>query len=294
MSCTSPLYALDLGVKENGKRAIKILPRRFDLSSLHQLEYRYGKGSVLPLPCGKCLDCRLSKAREWAVRCTLEASLYDDNCFVTLTYDDEYMPEDRKLHRKHVQDFLKRLRHYCSFRYFGCGEYGSKTKRPHYHIILFSWYPDDINLYGSSRLLEKLWPYGFNLVEDCNFATCQYVARYTTKKVYQQEKTDEFLMMSLKPGIGAGWFAKHFDIFEHDAIYGSFGVSNIPRYFEKLAADAAMDLSDVKELRINKASDFKLHEIIQHRINHVEELYKYKADIKSHDYAKKGALRKDL
>lgn len=294
MSCTNPIYALDLGVKEDGKRAIKILPKRFDLSSIHQLEYRYGKNNVLPLPCGSCLSCRLAKAREWAVRCTLEASLYDDNCFITLTYDDQHLPDDAKLHRVHIQLLLKKLRKLYKIRYFGCGEYGSHTKRPHYHLIIFGWYPNDVDKFQSSKLLTELWPYGFNRVDECNFQTCQYVARYTTKKVYSEEKTDEFLMMSLKPGIGAGWFAKHFDIFEHDKVCGSFGVSSIPRYFEKLADLACIDLQDVKQKRIDKAADIKLHELIVHAMEHQEDLYSYKANIKSHDFAKKGALRKSL
>ena len=100
MACNFPIYALDLGLKENGKRNIKILPKRVDMSSLAQLEVRYGKGSILPLPCGRCLACKLAKAREWAVRCVLEASLYPDNCFITLTYDPEqgpYSPQPKYL-----------------------------------------------------------------------------------------------------------------------------------------------------------------------------------------------------
>ena len=137
-SCTRPLYAVDLGIKENGKRNIKILPRRFDLYSYEQLSARYGEKSVLPLPCGKCLACRLNHAKEWAVRCMLESLYHDENYFVTLTYDDEHLPVDGKLHKKHYQDFLKRLRASSGcFRYFGCGEYGSLNKRPHYHFVLF-------------------------------------------------------------------------------------------------------------------------------------------------------------
>ena len=99
--CTRPIYSLDLGIKENGKRNLKILPRRFDLSSVKQLKARYGDSSIVPLPCGQCLNCKLNKAKEWAVRCVLEASLYDENFFVTLTYDDEHYPEDASLHREH-------------------------------------------------------------------------------------------------------------------------------------------------------------------------------------------------
>lgn len=292
MSCTSPIYAIDLGIKENGKRNIKILPRRFDLSSLAQLEYRYGKGNILPLPCGKCLACKLSKAREWAVRCTLEASLYTDNSFITLTYDDAHLPADGKVHRKTFTDFIKRLRHYADIRYFGVGEYGSKTKRPHYHAIIFGWYPDDVKN-GVSKLLEKLWPFGFSYVDECNFNTCQYVARYTTKKIYHKDIDGEFLAMSLKPGIGARWFEKHPDIFEHDSIIGSFGISAIPRYFEKLAEADGLDLTELKEKRIDVGSDMKLHELILHQLDQVEKLYEYKNNIQVHDFKVKGE-RKDL
>ncbi|WNK14987.1 MAG: replication initiator protein [Microvirus sp.] len=39
----------------------------------------------LELPCGKCIGCRIEKTRQWAQRCTHEAALHDENCFLTLT-----------------------------------------------------------------------------------------------------------------------------------------------------------------------------------------------------------------
>ena len=295
MSCNHPLYALDLGVKENGKRNIKILPRRVDMSSLKQLEARYGSGSVLPLPCGKCLGCKLSKAREWSVRCVLEASLYDENCFITLTYDDAHLPKDQKLHRKDLQDFFKRLRKKYDIRYFGCGEYGGTTKRPHYHAIIFGYFPKDWKL-GSSRELSELWPFGFNYVGEVNFESCNYVARYTTKKVFKDVE-GEFICMSTHPGIGAGWLQEHFNIFEHDAIYGRFGsgkVSNIPRYFEKLYEFVdPVKLKSLKDHRIDKGTDLKLHELIQHGMTEKEFLYDYKEAIAIDNFKRKGD-RKDL
>ena len=290
MSCNNPLYALDLGINpDNGKRLIKIIPKRADLSSISQLEARYGHGAVLPLPCGKCLACKLSKAREWAIRCTLEASLYDDNCFITLTYDPEHLPADGKVSKKALQDFFKRLRKITNFRYFACGEYGGQFHRPHYHMIIFGWMPDDVKK-GSSKLLEKLWPFGFNDVKELHFNRCQYVARYTTKKIGSDN--GEFLMMSTHPGLGTGWLNKHWDIFELDKVCGPFGIGSIPRYFEKLAENAGLDLSELKEERINKASDIKLHELLLLSFDRVEKLYDYKNNILVHDFAKKGALRK--
>jgi hypothetical protein len=304
MSCTRPIYALDLGVKENGKRNIKILSRRVDLSSIAQLEARYGKGNILLLPCGKCLACKLSKAREWAVRCVLEASQYDNSCFITLTYDDEHLPEDGLLHRKDLTDFIKRLRKKHEIRYFGCGEYGGsghtvvngKTLehgRPHFHLIIFGFFPGDWKN-GSSREISELWPFGFNYVDDCNFRTCNYVARYTTKKIYKN-LPGEFICMSTHPGLGADWLKEHYSIFTHDAVYGPFGsskVSNIPRYFEKLyeSVDAAA-LQELKGDRIDKGTKLKLHEMLHHSILNVEDLYEYKEAIQIHEFEKKGKRR---
>lgn len=66
--------------------------------------------SPVTLACGRCIGCRLEYSRQWAVRCVHEASLYDDNCFITLTYDNENLPEGGTLVKKHFQDFMKRLR----------------------------------------------------------------------------------------------------------------------------------------------------------------------------------------
>lgn len=66
------------------------------------------KDKPLQVPCGRCIGCRLEKARQWAVRCMHEASLYDKNCFVTLTYDEDYCPES--LIPEHFVLFMKRLR----------------------------------------------------------------------------------------------------------------------------------------------------------------------------------------
>lgn len=69
-----------------------------------------GKGRPIEIPCGQCIGCRLERSRQWAMRCVHEASLHDDNCFVTLTYNDQHIPSDAGLRHRDYQLFMKRLR----------------------------------------------------------------------------------------------------------------------------------------------------------------------------------------
>jgi len=96
---------------------------------------------ALNLPCGKCIGCRLDRSRQWAIRCMHEASLYERNCFITLTYSDEFLPNDRSVNVRHFQLFMKKLRKRFgpNIRFYHCGEYGEKTSRPHYHALLFNF-----------------------------------------------------------------------------------------------------------------------------------------------------------
>jgi hypothetical protein len=72
-----------------------------------------GAGMPLQLPCGQCVGCKLERSRQWAVRCMHEASLYENNCFVTLTLDDDHLPSDGSLDKDIFQRFMKRLRKWC-------------------------------------------------------------------------------------------------------------------------------------------------------------------------------------
>ena len=62
------------------------------------------------LPCGQCIGCRLEKARQWAIRCVHEASLWEKNCFITLTYNDDNLPANGSVSKREFQLFMKRLR----------------------------------------------------------------------------------------------------------------------------------------------------------------------------------------
>ena len=131
----------------------------------------------IDLPCGQCIGCRLERSRQWAMRCFHEASLHDRNCFITLTYNDKFLPKDRSLYYPHFQKFMKRLRKKFGdgIKFYMCGEYGDQFGRPHFHACIFNhdfsdkvfWkYSSASNKFGRkgaqiplyrSNDLEELW-----------------------------------------------------------------------------------------------------------------------------------------
>ena len=138
MPCYFPLQAT-FSLRSDGKKDIRF-------SNVNAELFKAGLKPVgdnnLSLPCGRCMGCRLERSRQWAVRCLHESKCYDDNCFVTLTYSPEHLPKGGTLVRKHLQDFIKRLRTANldrKIRVFYCGEYGSELSRPHYHLCLFNF-----------------------------------------------------------------------------------------------------------------------------------------------------------
>ncbi len=161
--------------------------------------------TMINIPCSKCVGCRYSRSQSWAVRCFHESSLYDRNCFVTLTYNNSCLPNPPSLVPRHFQLFMKRLRfRYGShrIRFFHCGEYGSKYGRPHYHACLFNFdFPDKVfhtsirsKPYYVSDSLSNLWPYGFSLISDLTFSSAAYVARYIVKKSFSPSKFASFFV----------------------------------------------------------------------------------------------------
>lgn len=183
MACSHPLLAYR-GRKtgSTGKRPLVFHPRD-GFSDL-----------PVKLPCGWCLQCRLEKARQWSLRCMHEASLYDDNCFVTITYNDDNLPASGSINKRDLQLFLKRLRKAVEphkIRFFACGEYGDQLSRPHYHVLFFGYdFPDKIfwrfnkqqqKVYRS-KLLEDCWQYGYSTVGNLTKQSVDYVCRYVLKK----------------------------------------------------------------------------------------------------------------
>jgi hypothetical protein len=179
------------------------------------------------LPCGQCIGCRLEKSRQWAIRCVHEAKLHADNCFLTLTYREETLPENGTLVLEHFQLFMKRLRKSLpkkKIRFFHCGEYGDKFDRPHYHSLIFGHdfsdkTPTEKTKTGEqlyeSKTLDQLWGHGLCRIGDVTFESAAYVARYITKKLNGKmaaeygDKKPEYATMSRNSGIGKEYFEKY-------------------------------------------------------------------------------------
>jgi len=191
------------------------------------------------VPCSRCFGCRLERSRQNAIRCVNEAQMHENNCFITLTYSDEYLTWGSKkpvLYPRDLQLFFKRLRkkYGPKIRFFACGEYGERKGRPHYHACVFNHAFTDLtpkpNTQGDSPLfdsesLKALWGLGDVSVGEVTFESAAYVARYIMQKklgktasFYKREGiSPEFVRMSRRPGIGASWYEKFKDdIFPHD------------------------------------------------------------------------------
>lgn len=241
MGCLKPLHAYKSIEKKTKNGKGKIFFNHCEA----------GVSVAIDIPCGQCIGCRIDRSVDWAVRCVHEASLYEDNCFITLTFDEDhfnkgYVDIDGVVRKREVslckmdfQKFMKRLRKRYKgrkIRYFHCGEYGSNFGRPHHHACLFNidfkdkkiWSVRNGNRLYRSEELESLWPFGYSLIGDVTFESAAYVARYVTKKITGEKKdnyykkvdmetgevkeiTPEYVTMSRRPGIGHEWFKRFKD-----------------------------------------------------------------------------------
>lgn len=343
MSCYHPNKGFIIGINENGKRDLRFASTNVcyiysvfeDFSQFHKsyvsieamdlpaleiynefllvdrscrsVPVYYAVNSV-SLPCGQCLGCRIDRTRDWANRMVLEASYYERNCFITLTYDDEHIPKSSyrledgneytsyTLRKRDLQLFMKRLRRVTDvydsdgkvtdeskIRFYACGEYGSKTMRPHYHIIVFNWFPVKTELhhrdmrgfyYYTSEILSRLWPFGIHLVTSLSWETCAYTARYVTKKLGNKDRDlydifnleREFSLMSRKPGLARRYYEDHkHEIYELDKPY-IISLSEKkeplkfkpPRYFDDL-----FDIENPSRIREVKENSKRVMDNIQ-------------------------------
>ncbi|QXP08155.1 MAG: replication initiator protein [Arizlama microvirus] len=188
---------------------------------------------IIKLPCGKCPECMKDYYTNWATRGSRELMRWERNVFITLTYRNECVPKDGSLRKKHVQDFIKRVKkHFRStkenpIRQTYCGEYGTKDGRPHYHVVLYNCHFADQKLWRTtdqgnkvfrSETLEKLWPFGNSEFGEAEPGSIAYIYKYILKKKSRKEKKKplkaywhgkpvqiehEFVESSRNPGIGA-------------------------------------------------------------------------------------------
>lgn len=229
--------------------------------------------------------------------------------FLTLTYDDEYLPPGGTLVVRDLQLFMKRLRKRKGegIRFYASGEYGDGNLRPHYHLLLFNVEFEDRtflreNVRGErlycSKECHDLWPYGFNVIGDVTFDSAAYVARYVMKKVdgakraaghyvaYDAdglvfERAPEFAIMSRRPGIGRPYYEKYGDeIRGHDSIVMEGREVKPPRYYDTISDKVQPALLHYQKRDRKRAAVLNKDDNTPERLRVKEELAQRSLDVK--------------
>ncbi|QXP07874.1 MAG: replication initiator protein [Arizlama microvirus] len=221
-------------------------------------------GTVYTVPCGTCPSCKINRTTDWTTRIIHESMTYDNNLFITLTYDDIHIPDGDTLDKRQLQLFLKRLRKNINkdIRYFACGEYGELYNRPHYHMILFnaslkdricienSWTDTDSpitkRLCNDGQVRYTRDPLGMVHIGTMTEASARYTAKYLQKKqhginshLYSDLQIDpEFMLSSRRPAIGLTYAKKFLDNWIEIGYITVNGIKRpIPRAYIKAMTD---------------------------------------------------------
>lgn len=175
-------------------------------------------GVYSDIPCGKCPACKKRRVSGWAFRLQQEEKKSISSQFITLTYDSKNIPVSSSgylsLDKYELPLFFKRLRKNIAntgskdalpIKYFAVGEYGSKTKRPHYHALIFN---------APIGALQKAWNKGqihYGTVEGASIA---YTLKYMLKKgITPGDAQKEFALMS--KGLGESYLTKSMVAWHH-------------------------------------------------------------------------------
>lgn len=158
------------------------------------------------VPCGRCAFCCATRRSDWATRLHYEARCHYGSKFVTLTYADKFLTWNHgnpQLVKSDLQKWFKRVRKAgYKFRYYAVGEYGSRTYRPHYHVLIFGDVPDDV--------IRTSWQFGMIHIGAVTQASVNYCLGYMVNgKTWQMlhRRTPPFCVMSRRPGLGASYLS---------------------------------------------------------------------------------------
>lgn len=254
----------------------RFTPKRFNVNSdnIEQFNVISPDGEIYPMyiqvPCSKCLICRNRKKNEWAFRATCE-NVYSQSqpLFITLTYNPRNLPKTG-VFKEEIQLFLKRMRIKLdrkkiehSIRYFAVGEYGSKSGRPHYHLILWNFPTNKFHCITSVlHFIEQSWKtftgeynqdgspkttsLGYCYVKPCDKGAISYVMKYMRKEaVLPPNQNPVFFLSSRKNGgLGSRYAKEHKDFYRRnpqcldisvtDPYSGETLTQNLPAYFKRL------------------------------------------------------------
>lgn len=219
-------------------------------------------------PCRQCSPCRANRKRDWSLRVALEMTSHSENTFLTLTYDDDHLPLNGSLRPEDLTLLWKKLRSRgLKFRYFACGEYGSETKRPHYHAVIFG-----VDCFTLEIILknENLWDKGFIVSVPATFETAFYVAGYVSKKINSNKDfascgmVPEFNRCSRRPGIGFNFIhelRKYALVQSKIDVIDNFRIGNtvycLPSYMKNKLRELIFDNEYIEKLKSARILDMK-------------------------------------
>lgn len=187
--------------------------------------------------CRKCEECVSVRRSQWCFRVLQETEHSFDSIFLTLTYNDDHLPDDKSVSVRDVQLFFKRLRRnmrlwYPDFdyekyplRYFLVSEYGGQYGRPHYHLILWNcpcnWYQ-----------IEKCWNNGFIKIGDTTPKSVQYCLKYfAIKEKAPKGRRPNFCCMS--KNIGHQWLSDNLSYVKSYVCMPGLGYKiPLPKYYK--------------------------------------------------------------
>lgn len=168
MSCLFPKLVLNpkyLPTKKNSYNPPKIADERV----------RY-----VPVSCGRCIECRKKRRREWMVRLSEELrGGSGPPLFVTLTISNDQLQrvkgDSNTRATRFVRWFLENVRKKIgkSVKHFLVTELGEKRGRIHLHGFIWA----------KKEIVEKCWIYGFvHIGTFVNEKSVNYMTKYMIKK----------------------------------------------------------------------------------------------------------------
>jgi len=264
----------------------------------------------LKIPCGKCIGCRLDKTAHWAMRIMCEAEMHEKNCYLTLTYREDEISENKSLEKKEITLFWKRLRYELykgeqgrAIRYFSAGEYGDKKGRPHYHAALFgcdfsedklAWKQGAKDILFVSPTLDKAWGKGIATIQELNLDSALYIAKYVVKRlqgpyaVQYGGKEPEFALMSRNPGLANEWLMKYMDdVKAIDGVMIKPGkIARPGRYFDSIMGD--MDKNYIDNVKLERKKKIDPEQDTFRRLKAREKLKLHQMKWKKHRYEKQS------
>ena len=217
------------------------------------------------IPCGACYQCKNLRSHDWATRVQHELGDHNENCALTLTYDDEHLPTKPEEKKTQFQKFMKRLRvqHDHKILHMTSHEYGSKFQRLHHHAIIFGHSFHDMQYFKTSekgtklyksRLLDKTWKCGHAMIGEANAQLGYYIASYNTKN-HVHEKTLESgeiselkdsMDASKRPAIGLNYLRRNYWQLVKSG-------DRLPRYYvNQLKKFSTLTLEDLAKIKKTK------------------------------------------